>query len=684
MLARTLVCALLFTLSGARTGFAQSDAIAPDEIAGTLTFFGCSPSASDFTLYAVPLSLETDGRRVEEPPLDLPVLDGELIPTRRPRVFRVSVPDVEAGVPYQLRIQDAPPNPCGRVFWEGPEQGVVFAGVPVRLRGYAPQSSIEVRAASTPEAPRRGWVGAETIDVQNLAAATRQLRWRTDVPGVDRGRIQVSTREFPKRRVAGRSCATAPGIVFEAEFAATSGDWNMLPPLNFAGIAANVFLSGPNGLERYGHFTHGAPLYVRVIPLSRGTPLCNPRRFGPAPWVVLANAAKDGGTRIFFGVDPPGPPPPAPIELSEASGYTPPWFWSHPQGGSTAYRVVHEHKIPEDIFSNFPASYLKDPWAFQFAKFTDLGPGDTIPVGYRFWFKPGSSFGVGDVFEGAVSIVTGVVDAVGLVVSEISKAYEAIKKAVAKVVTSAISATGLVDCEQSAACRELVETAIESGLAATGLPPSLPNFDDIVDEGFEYFAAEVVSQAGASTIPGAQELTEAAAKKVVQEAVQKMKDGRGGGGALPKWLSLDLGQEPAVLILELTTWGPTDLPLFPNHLRLSGNDAFLEASLPIPSKWRETNTLDKYMRIPVVLRPNLQGFVPPKGPFGEDLGSYLVGTAAKTWWKARLASIACVGVDNRPMIKIGPFLVASTYELPSLAFDPEVATGFPPYAQCVP
>lgn len=658
-------------------------------ITGTLNMLGCTPAARSLELYGVPLVPDFE-RRASEPLLDppLPVVRGVVAATADPHVFSVSLPAVQIGVAYQLRIVIAPPNPCGRVFWEGPERGIAFAGVPVALVGYAPRSRIEVLAAQPAGAPRRGWVGAETIDFQNFSGATRQLRWLTEVPGVTRGLVQVATEEFPKQDDPDGSCSSAPGVVYQRTFRARSGVWNTLPALNFAAIAAGVAFSGPGpaGFHRYNLYAFGAPLYVRVVPMRGRAARCDATTYGPAPWVVLANAAKAGGTKIFFGADPPGPPPPAPITLTDQTGYAPPWFWDHPQSGETAYRVVHEHKIATDIFTSFPGGFFNDPFGYQFAKFTEFGPGETIPVGYHFWFKPGSSgFDIGDVFDGAVSIVTGVVDAVGFVVNQVSKAYESIKKAVAKVVVAAITATGLVDCEASPACKAVVETGITTGLAAAGMPPALPNWDAVVDQGFEYVAAEVVTQAGIGSVPGAQELTKAAVKQLVEEAVAQMKDARGGGGDLPKWLMLDLGEEPAILTMELTSYGQVP-PLFPNDLELSSNPAFLGTGihLPLSSAWRVTNTLDRFIRVPVVLRPNLQGFTPPKGALGTPLPDYAVAVAAKAFWKSKLATIDCVETANQFKIKTGPLLLSSTYTLTSLRYDPNVAAAFPPFLPCTP
>jgi hypothetical protein len=672
-------------------------------ITGTLTFLGCTPDPEEFTLYGVPMIAQTErpdtATRDVDDDLDLPVIEGVLAATRDPHTLSVILPEVPVGLPHQLRIVAHPPNPCGRIFWEGPAQGIAFAGQEVRLVGYAPQSSIEVLGTQFPGAPRRGWVGADTIDVHGPAAeATRQFRWLTRVPNVTAGLVQVSTEEFPKQNVDGRvSCATAPGVIHERMFPARSGAWNMLPELNLAAIAARAS-TGPLRAQNHDLFAYGAPLYVRVVPVRGGALVCDSTEHGPLPWVVLANAAKTGERLRLPGGIVPGPEPPSFVGLGASSNYAPPWFWNHPVGKETAYRVVHPHQIPPNIYDTsccfLPLSpfcmgklacpMAQDPWAYEFAAKTDLQPGDTIPAGLYVWFKPGSKgFDLGDVFSGFVSIVTGAIDALGFLVTQISNGYNEIKNAVAAVAVSAISATGLVNCEQSNLCQELVQVALNTGLAAMGMPPSLPNWDALVDQGFEYMAAEVVSQAGAGGIPGAQELTKAAAKQLVEEVGRQMNEKRGGGGSLPKWLTLDLGYQPAVLTLMLTTMGKDIDPWFPNRMAISGNAAFLGAIVKIPAKtaWPSTFSSLRALSIPVVLRPNLAGFDPPSDAYGD----YYAGLVAKQWHKARLASLSCVTTATQLFImKTWLSLSPTPYAIPALSFNPNWHTPFPPTVHCMP
>jgi hypothetical protein len=691
MLAAVIVTGLSFVSPAAAQ---PHDDVPSLPITGTLRFLGCTPAPEHFTLFAVPLegggadgraASDPDGPPDREPSADR--LVAELVATDDPHTFAISLPAVQLGLAYQLRIVAYPPNPCGRVFWEGPEQGIAYPGVPVRLVGYASRAQIEVMGSQVAGFDRRGWVGADTIDVQNPAAASRQLRWRSGVPGTTRGLIQVATEEFPKEAGRDGSCVTPPGLVHQATFAARNDGWNMLPRMNLAAIAVQSAMRTANPLRQFELFALGAPLYVRVLPMQGRTVVCDPVTHGPAPWVIFANVKKTGGIPITFAS--PGPPPPKPIELTSQSHFAPATYYDWEKG--TLYRIVKPHPIPADINAcnlwSVPTKCgrLEDPFAFQIAKWTSLNPGDTVPVGYHFWFKPGSDgFDIGDVFEGAVKIVTGVVDAVGLLVNQASQAFESIKKAVAKVLVSAISATGLVKCEASALCQQVVATAINTGLMAAGMPPSLPNWDEVVDQGFEYFAAEVVTQAGVGNVPGAQEITKAAAKALVAEMTSQMDQHRGGGGSLPGWLTLDTGLYPAVLTLELKTQGLTSTLLFPNYLRFSDNPVMLGTGVSVPYRWRDDGTAGRFMKIPIVLRPNLAGFVAPTGFGGMPLGEYATALHARAWWRARVGTTPCVKQSPELMVKSGPLALKSTYSLPSLTYDPRASAWFPPFQLCAP
>jgi hypothetical protein len=70
-----------------------------------------------------------------------------------------------------------------------------------------------------------------------------------------------------------------------------------------------------------------------------------------------------------------------------------------------------------------------------------------------------------------------------------SQAYNSLKSAV-------VNAVGSVVCSGSDTCKAMLSAGLDIGLAALGVPPSIPNFDQLVDGGFDYLAGELAAQAG--------------------------------------------------------------------------------------------------------------------------------------------------------------------------------------------
>lgn len=70
-----------------------------------------------------------------------------------------------------------------------------------------------------------------------------------------------------------------------------------------------------------------------------------------------------------------------------------------------------------------------------------------------------------------------------------SEAYNALK-------SSLVDAVAGFACGGNDECRMAISVGLDIGLAAIGAPPSIPNFDELVDGGFDYLASEISAQAG--------------------------------------------------------------------------------------------------------------------------------------------------------------------------------------------
>lgn len=71
----------------------------------------------------------------------------------------------------------------------------------------------------------------------------------------------------------------------------------------------------------------------------------------------------------------------------------------------------------------------------------------------------------------------------------ISKAYNELKSAVVDTVAG-------MACGGDEYCKMAISAGLDAGLMAMGVPPTLPNFDELVDGGFDYLASEIAVQAG--------------------------------------------------------------------------------------------------------------------------------------------------------------------------------------------
>jgi hypothetical protein len=71
----------------------------------------------------------------------------------------------------------------------------------------------------------------------------------------------------------------------------------------------------------------------------------------------------------------------------------------------------------------------------------------------------------------------------------VSQAYNKLKSMV-------VDAVGGLVCAGDSTCKSLLSAGLDVGLAAMGLPPSIPNFDQLVNGGFDYLAGELAAQAG--------------------------------------------------------------------------------------------------------------------------------------------------------------------------------------------
>ena len=126
-----------------------------------------------------------------------------------------------------------------------------------------------------------------------------------------------------------------------------------------------------------------------------------------------------------------------------------------------------------------------------------------------------------DAWDKIGDAVGGVVGFFEDAVNWVATAYEDIKKTAVNAVASSIPGCG-------GACRDVLAYGLDTGLAACGLPPDLPNFDELVEMGKGNLAATLVAQAGLADVPLSDELARQMMDKIAEQAASAANNGPSG------------------------------------------------------------------------------------------------------------------------------------------------------------
>ncbi len=567
-------------------------------------------------------------------------------------------PNLRAGVPHHLRLQLDHDEQCGKFLFEGPPTGILVpgSGEETRLQAFSIRSELEIEAYARGD---RGleWAGADHLAITQLGENRRTLRFRTSLEQVTGGEIQVATEPFELVNRAGQACGSRPaGLVESQFFSLERNEWTHVV-VSFDDIVHRLAATDPDLAPT--RFDPQAPLYVRAIPWSADGPRCNAAADGILPLVILADLS---------AVTNGAPPSPFPeFVLSNVNFYQSPILEAWPkyalfdQGsgltafpGERCFRTVQDHKVFYSPFGGFgiPHPYF-DAMVVQQGV---AALGQTLPKGETFClvFGGSSSSGfLGSVGAGFTNAVTGVVDGLGNTVNLVAALYEEIKKSLVNTVADVLVEL-VIDCDSN--CRAALNFALETGLASMGLPPSLPDFEELKDKGVEYLAAQIASETG---IPPS---VSAKALDIATETASKLASQKPPSGGWPSWLVEDFGFRPAYVELRLNQKlpGTNATAPFRNRISLKTSSLYLGRSVRLPRQITTDPT--KVLTIPIVLWPNTVGI--PSIPWKKNLNgppANIVALHQKRHWKDRYDATPCVlvaasvirGRDDQPWTILG-------------------------------
>lgn len=120
-----------------------------------------------------------------------------------------------------------------------------------------------------------------------------------------------------------------------------------------------------------------------------------------------------------------------------------------------------------------------------------------------------------DYVEDVIDSIGEFLKAVYKIINFVANSYNMIKSELVLQIANGLTALG-APCEE--VCQMVISSGLGIGQAALGMPPSLPNFDQMMDQGVDYLVKEISSQMTGAELPFTQDFVEATAKKTLSEA----------------------------------------------------------------------------------------------------------------------------------------------------------------------
>jgi hypothetical protein len=145
-------------------------------------------------------------------------------------------------------------------------------------------------------------------------------------------------------------------------------------------------------------------------------------------------------------------------------------------------------------------------------------------------------------------------------------------------------------CGGNSYCESVVSTGVDIALAAEGIPPTMPNFDELMNDGIDYIAATVATETG---VPD--EVARAALNQMY-DSLQNIPNPNDNYGIQP---DPDFQYQSARLEIELTNNDP-DNPTLPGSFTISDADGLFrtqQPDIPFPAV-----PPGKTIRFPLVLK----------------------------------------------------------------------------------
>lgn len=258
--------------------------------------------------------------------------------------------------------------------------------------------------------------------------------------------------------------------------------------------------------------------------------------------------------------------------------------------------------LPDITILSYKPIQNADPEAdYRFIATVDNPPQD-IKIGSEILFPKGSLWHKGEQvntkpkdqswWDEVVDFFESIGDFFASIVNWVSSAWDTIKGACANLISKAI-------CFDNADCSDAVGPWVSGGidacLAAMGIPPSIPNFDQLTSMGSDYMAKTLLETAGVD--PDMVDFVNRIEPDTIKQGVNAFIDESGSGG--PYGLKPDPAYQyhPAYMIVEVKN--NQNEPTLPGTFMISEpNHVFVHKPVAIPSLQPAES-----LRIPLIFNP---------------------------------------------------------------------------------
>jgi hypothetical protein len=291
------------------------------------------------------------------------------------------------------------------------------------------------------------------------------------------------------------------------------------------------------------------------------------------------------------------PPDPPTLQAGNDHSYDPPQLRfltensGRPVHGDRAFKFIKNHTLPTlktCLNQNPPKKASDDPLGCLFVSNKIYGEGTTVGpemwVAYR--YETGASSGGSSIAGPFGSFVTGFINTLGLAVTTIADLWNgavAGAKSLALDFLIQLPGVGQFCSKHPDTCKKGIDTGVTIALASAGMPPSLPNWNQLKADGKDYVIGVVADEIEEATgVPS--EITVDGLNLLADQMMQQMSDGRGGSDVRYDWVQRYLGFDPAVWVVAVQKNGTGPVPSG-MVLKRPKNALYIGGDVPVPRRF---------------------------------------------------------------------------------------------------